>query len=179
MIIAQKKKKENIAAYLLYMWHVEDVIRASHFDMPTIHRTLISSYNRPEKEKAEISRWYEDLIRRMRAEGVEEKGHLRAHAELLASLTGLHLRLLDTPGETLYRAAYQRILPYIVQLRARSGGREMPEIETCFTAVYGYITLKMQRKNVSGETHEAIRQVSAFLSFLAGKYRDEQYGKDE
>jgi len=29
MIIAQKKRKENIAEYLLYMWQVEDLIRAA------------------------------------------------------------------------------------------------------------------------------------------------------
>ena len=27
MIIAQQKRKENIAEYLLYMWQVEDMIR--------------------------------------------------------------------------------------------------------------------------------------------------------
>ena len=29
MIIAQKKRKENIAEYLLYMWQIEDLIRAT------------------------------------------------------------------------------------------------------------------------------------------------------
>ena len=33
MIIARRKRKENIAEYLLYMWQVEDLIRANNFDM--------------------------------------------------------------------------------------------------------------------------------------------------
>ena len=33
MIIARQKRKENIAEYLLYMWQVEDLIRANKFDM--------------------------------------------------------------------------------------------------------------------------------------------------
>ncbi|WP_347164130.1 DUF4924 family protein, partial [Parabacteroides merdae] len=38
MIIARRKRKENIAEYLLYMWQVEDLIRANNFDMDSIRR---------------------------------------------------------------------------------------------------------------------------------------------
>ena len=33
MLIAQSKRKENIAEYLLYMWQVEDIIRAFGLDI--------------------------------------------------------------------------------------------------------------------------------------------------
>ena len=33
MYISQQLKKKNIAEYLLYMWQVEDMLRASNFDM--------------------------------------------------------------------------------------------------------------------------------------------------
>ena len=33
MIIAQQKLKENIAEYILYMYQIEDVVRAYHFDL--------------------------------------------------------------------------------------------------------------------------------------------------
>ena len=36
MIIARQKRKENIAEYLLYMWQVEDLIRANKFDIHTL-----------------------------------------------------------------------------------------------------------------------------------------------
>ena len=42
MIIARQKRKENIAEYLLYMWQVEDLIRANKFDMDSINRTVIA-----------------------------------------------------------------------------------------------------------------------------------------
>ncbi|MGL5636915.1 MAG: DUF4924 family protein, partial [Bacteroidales bacterium] len=44
MIIASQKKKENIAEYLLYMWQVEDLIRAFKLDMDQIDQKLISQY---------------------------------------------------------------------------------------------------------------------------------------
>ena len=48
MIIARQKRKENIAEYLLYMWQVEDLIRANKFDMDSINRTVFAHYDQPE-----------------------------------------------------------------------------------------------------------------------------------
>ena len=112
----------------------------------------------------------------MRSEGVKEKGHIQLNKNVIIVLTDLHLRLLKSPKEMVYGAAYYKTLPYIVQLRAKSGGEEMSEIETCFSAVYGYLILRMQGKEISPETMEGIKQISAFLALLAEKYKEEMYG---
>ena len=171
MIIAKRKRKENIAEYLLYMWQVEDLIRANKFDMDSIRRTVIAHYAQPATVKEEIAQWYQELIDMMRSEGVMEKGHIQLNKNVIIALTDLHLRLLRSTKEMLYGATYYKTLPYIVQLRAKSGGEELPEIETCFNALYGYLILKMQRKEVSAETMEAIKQITAFLALLSEKYR--------
>ena len=36
MIIAQQKRHENMAEYLLYLWQVEDIIRACKLDLNVI-----------------------------------------------------------------------------------------------------------------------------------------------
>ena len=167
MIIARQKRKENIAEYLLYMWQVEDLIRANKFDMDSINRTV----------KKEIAQWYEELIEMMRSEGVMEKGHIQLNKNVIITLTDLHLRLLKSPKEMVYSAAYYKTLPYIVQLRAKSGGEDLPELETCFAAVYGYLLLRMQGKEVSAETLEGIKQISSFLALLAEKYREDMKGE--
>lgn len=177
MIIAKQKRKENIAEYLLYMWQVEDLIRANHFDIDSIRRTVISQYDQPEEVKEEIARWYEELIEMMRSEGVMEKGHIQLNKNVIIALTDLHLQLLKSPKEMIYGAAYYKTLPYIVQLRAKSGGEEFPELETCFNAIYGFLLLRMQGKEVSSETQEAIRQISSFLALLAEKYREDMNGE--
>ncbi len=163
MIIARQKRKENIAEYLLYMWQVEDLIRANKFDMDSINRTVIAHY--------------EELIEMMRSEGVMEKGHIQLNKNVIITLTDLHLRLLKSPKEMVYSAAYYKTLPYIVQLRAKSGGEDLPELETCFAAVYGYLLLRMQGKEVSAETLEGIKQISSFLALLAEKYREDMKGE--
>ena len=171
MIIAKRKRKENIAEYLLYMWQVEDLIRANRFDMDSIRRTVIAHYAQPASVKEEIAQWYQELIDMMRSEGVMEKGHIQLNKNVIIALTDLHLRLLRSTKEMVYGATYYKTLPFIVQLRAKSGGEELPEIETCFNALYGYLILKMQRKEVSAETLEAIKQITAFLALLSEKYR--------
>lgn len=177
MIIAKQKRKENIAEYLLYMWQVEDLIRANHFDMDAIRRTVIEQYDQPEEVKEEIARWYEELIGMMRSEGMVESGHIQLNKNVIIALTDLHLRLLKSPKEMVYGAAYYKTLPYIVQLRAKSGGKDVPELETCFAAIYGYLLLKMQGKEISTDTMEGIKQISSFLALLAEKYREDMNGE--
>lgn len=179
MIIARQKRKENICEYLLYMWQVEDLIRANHLDMDEIRKNVISRYDQPDEVKEEIARWYEELIDMMRSEGVKESGHIQLNKNVIIALTDLHLRLLKSPKEMIYGAAYYKTLPYIVQLRAKSGGNDVPELETCFTAVYGYLMLRMQGKEISPETLEGLKQISAFLALLADKYRADMNGELE
>lgn len=179
MIIARQKRKENICEYLLYMWQVEDLIRANHFDMDEIRDKVIARYNQPDEVKEEIACWYEELIEMMRSEGVKESGHIQLNKNVIITLTDLHLRLLKSPKEMIYGAAYYKTLPYIVQLRAKSGGNDIPELETCFTAVYGYLMLRMQGKEISAETLDGIKQISSFLALLAEKYRADMNGELE
>lgn len=159
------------------MWQVEDLIRANDFDIDRIKKNVVSQYDQPEAVKEEIARWYEELIDMMRTEGVKEKGHIQLNKNVIIDLTDLHLRLLKSPKETVYGALYYQTLPYIVELRSKSGGEYLPELETCFTALYGYLLLRMQGKPVSEETQKAIKQISSFLALLADKYRQEKAGE--
>lgn len=177
MIVAQEKRKKNIAEYLLYMWQVEDLIRAHRFDIGKIRENIVSQYDQPDAVKEEIARWYEELIGMMLTEGVKEKGHIQLNKNVIIDLADLHRRLLKSPKETVYGAMYYQTLPYIVELRSKAGAEEVPELETCFTALYGYLLLRMQQKPVSEETQQAIKQISSFLALLSEKYRQEKNGE--
>ena len=45
MITASQKRKENIAEYLLYMWQIEDLIRANGLDIDKIRANVLERYN--------------------------------------------------------------------------------------------------------------------------------------
>ena len=44
MFIAHKLRKENICEYLLYMWQIEDLIRAFNLNIDSINERIISNY---------------------------------------------------------------------------------------------------------------------------------------
>ncbi|MDR0332147.1 MAG: DUF4924 family protein [Dysgonamonadaceae bacterium] len=166
------KKQDNIVEYLLYMWQIEDILRAYQLDINVVERELISSQNFSEEEKKSLREWYEELITMMQQEGIQEKGHLQINKDIVAELTHLHTRLLKNPEETDYIAMYYKTLPHIVALRAKSGQKDISEIETCATALYGFLLLKLQKKEISSDTQLAISQITAMLAMLSDKYRN-------
>lgn len=172
MFTASQKKKENIAEYLLYMWQIEDLIRANDLDMDKIERNIIDHYtNLSDEQRRDLYEWYESLIDMMRREGVTEKGHLQLNKNVIIALDDLHRRLMADPKFATYNAEFYRTLPYIVELRAKSGENKAGEIETCFNALYGLLLLRLQGRKPSDETEAAARQISKFLAMLAAYYK--------
>lgn len=174
MLIAQKLRKENIAEYLIYMWQIEDLIRAKNLDIDTISKEIIDGFEQPSERKLEIRDWYASLIEMMLIEGVKDAGHLAINKNIIIQLTDLHIQLLKSSKHADYSAAYYNALPHIVALRAKSTETDIPEIETCFTALYGYLLMKMQGKEISGETQAAIAQISNLLRILSMKFQLDQ-----
>lgn len=173
MINASAKKRENIAEYLLYMWQIEDLIRANGLDMDRIRRNIIDSYaGLTPEQKAEMEGWYESLIDMMRREGKQEKGHLQLNVNTLNDLEHLHRLLLKNPKYAAYAAEFYDVLPLIVELRAKAGENRKDEIETCFEALYGLLMLRLSKKEVTDETRMAMTRISKFIARLAGYYKE-------
>lgn len=172
MITASLKKRENIAEYLLYMWQIEDIIRAYGLDIDKIQENIIDKYsNLDDKQRQDMREWYESLIDMMRREGVEKSGHLQLNKNVLIDLRQLHNRLLDNPKFAPYAAEYYKTLPFIVEIRAKAGENKKDELESCFDALYGILMLRLQGKEISEETSQAAKQISRFLAMLASYYK--------
>ncbi|MDE6276534.1 MAG: DUF4924 family protein [Muribaculaceae bacterium] len=170
MIIASQKRKENIAEYLLYMWQIEDLIRANGLDADKIKANVISRFGgMDERQLKEMGEWYESLIDMMRREEVAEKGHLQMHRNIINDLARLNNEVLADPDPKFedYRKEFYATLPFIVELRAKSGEEKAGEIETCFNALYGVLLLRLQGKGITPETQKAVTQISRFVALLA------------
>ena len=174
MFISKQLKENNIAEYLIYMWQVEDMIRANGCDMEKIKKNIVDSYPLTEEQKVELTQWYIDLIEMMRRENVMEKGHLQINKNIITWLTDLHLQLLRSSKFPYYSAAYYKALPYIVELRAKGANKEEPELETCFEALYGILLLKLQKKEISEETKKAQQAISGLLAMLSNYYIEDK-----
>lgn len=167
MIIASQKRKENIAEYILYMWQIEDIIRANNLDLDKIQHNIIDKYDITDAQRTEMREWYESLIDMMRREGVEKTGHLQINKNILNQLVQLHQALLKDPRFPQYTAEFYKTLPYIVELRAKSGDEKPGEIETCFNALYAMMLMRLSSKETSPETAEAVQAIARFVATLA------------
>lgn len=178
MIIASQKRKTNIAEYILYMWQVEDIIRANGLDIEEIKKNVIDRFEGlTDDQHRQMVEWYESLIDMMRLEGVQKTGHLQINQNILNQLVQLHQKLLADPSFPEYTAEFYRTLPYIVELRAKAGDAPQGEIETCFTALYGMLLMRLQKKEMTPETATAIKQITHFIAALSRDFHLDEEDK--
>ncbi|MBF1548373.1 MAG: DUF4924 family protein, partial [Prevotella salivae] len=77
MFIAKELRKKSIAEYLLYMWQIEDIIRAMGCSLPLIRKAYISKFtDYTDEQKEDEIDWFGNLVRMMNEEGKRDQGHL-------------------------------------------------------------------------------------------------------
>lgn len=176
MFISQQLRKDNIAEYLLYMWQVEDLLRAYGCSLAKIRREYVARFAYTDEQKEELADWYGNLINMMNTEGCRQTGHLQINNIVMQQLEELNNRLLASQKYPFYTSEYYRVLPFIVELRRKSteadSGRALPsEIETCFNALYGTMLLRLQNKTISPDTQHAINEITTFVGMLSDYYK--------
>lgn len=193
MLIAKELRKKSIAEYLLYMWQIEDIIRAFQCSLTKIRREYIDKFDYTDVQKDEEEDWFGDLIRMMNQEGCRESGHLQINKVVMQSLNELHAQLLASSKFPFYSAEYYRVLPFIVELRGktkqvvdRMARKNEPnlkeiaanlgysEIETCFDLLYGVMMLRLQKKEISHETEVALKEITTLISMLSDYYQKDK-----
>ena len=174
MFIAQELRKKNIAEYLLYMWQVEDTIRAFDCSLARIRREYIDRFDYNEEQKEEETDWFGNLIRMMNSEGCRQQGHLQINKVTLQMMTELHQQLLSSSKFPFYNAEYYKVLPFIVELRNRGANKEEGEVETCLNLLYGVMMLRLQNKEITPNTQHALKEVSTFIGMLSDYYKKDK-----
>ncbi len=173
MIVARKLRKQNITAYIIYMFQVEDIIRAYGLDVDRICKEYLPKFQYTEEQIAEQRDWYAGLIRMMQEEGVKENGHVQVVKNTLLLMADRHRELLADFKQPFYSAAYYKALPYIVELRSKGRNKEKDEIENCVDVLYVATVLKMQGRELSDETKLALQPITHLLEMLGKLYSPE------
>ena len=193
MFVAKELRKKSISEYLLYMWQVEDIIRAFGCSLPVIEKNYISKFDYSDEQKAEEADWFGNLIRMMNSEGKREQGHLDINRIIMDDLVDLHNRLLKSNRYPFYNSEYYKVLPFIVEIRSKNkraeakmkeqGSTEAPlldvddnesEIETCFNSLYGLMMLRLQKKEISPDTMHAVKEITTLMGMLNDYYFKEK-----
>lgn len=151
-----KTKRDNIAEHILYLWQMEDYLRAF-------------------PQNAEATPELHDLNEMMHREGILEGGHLALAQNALAELEELHHALLDE--DAMYRAAIIRLQPSLNLLKAKTDRPTMSDIEACLTLLYQIMLLRLQKREISPETADVQQRATQVLQFLSKIYRDTDISK--
>ena len=145
-------KKNNIAEYILYLWQIEDYLRAF-------------------PQQAETNQELHDLSNMMHQENIMEKGHLQLAQNALSELEDLHNDLLDQ--EATYRAAMIRMTPALNLLKAKTDRPTMSDVEACLILLYQIMLLKLQKAPISSETEQVQKQATQVLQYLSKTYKEQ------
>lgn len=145
-------KKNNIAEYILYLWQIEDYLRAF-------------------PQQAESNQELQDLLNMMRQENIMEHGHLQLAQNALRELEELHDDLLEQ--EATYRAAMIQLTPSLNLLKAKTDHPTMSNIEACLTLLYQIMLLKLQKRPISSETELVQKQATQLLQYLSKTYKEQ------
>ena len=148
-----KSKKDNIAEYILYLWQMEDYLRAF-------------------PQNAEATPELHDLNEMMHREGIVDGGHLALANNALSELEDLHTTLLNE--DAMYRAAIIRLQPSLNLLKAKTDRPTMSDIEACLVLLYQIMMLRLQKKEITPETASVQQQATQVLTFLSRTYHDDQ-----
>ena len=144
-----KSKKNNIAEYILYLWQMEDYLRAF-------------------PQNADATPELHELNVMMHREGIVEGGHLALANNALGELEELHAQLLNE--DAMYRAAIIRLQPSLNLLKAKTDRPTMSDLEACFTLLYQIMLLHLQKKEISPETASVQQQATQVLQFSSKMY---------
>jgi len=170
MIIAEQKRNENIAEYLIYMYQVEDLIRASGFDMQRIEQNIINQFDVDYAVKRDMFEWYKGLVDRLVSENKQKKGHMDFLLRIANEMDELNSSILHGPLNTEFKDAYDKAKVNIDALRMRAGHAAENDVQLALNGLYGLLILKLQKAEISDETEKAFSTISEWIAQLSMEY---------
>jgi len=170
MLVAQEKRKINIAEYILYMWQVEDLLRACSFNPEIIKSQLVDRFGAEDNVRNEITSWYNNLVVVMENEHIQEKGHLRVIVNLVNDLNEFHLKMLQSQNDQAYLQLYRANLDAISEIQQRSGMSVENEVEACLNVLYGFMLLKLKNADISEQTKQTVSGFGQLIGHLSARY---------
>jgi hypothetical protein len=178
MDIAQSKRKENIAEYILYLWQLEDLLRALQFSPEAIYSQLVAPREVDEEQKHIYLLWYMDIVNLLRKEGKEETGHLEHTLHLIADMHNLHLQLMHHPIGEHYRKTFATLAPQLPNLRVMVKKDDISDTELAFRALYATMLYRIKGGDKGGEAiKDTIELISPVVGELAAMYGKVERGE--
>jgi hypothetical protein len=178
MIIAEKKKSQNIAEYLIYMFQLEDMMRAFRFDKEKIktHIIIPQTPSNDSKVVKESEQWFYNIVDEMKARELDKSGHIYAVTEVLNEILYLHNTFIDVTKSKNYIAIYDEAEKVIEDFRKKSDSKEAHPIQLALEAMYMKLLLRLKKQPITEETEKAFEPMRKLLMHLTKAYHQMKKG---
>ncbi|KXX71337.1 DUF4924 family protein [Flammeovirga sp. SJP92] len=174
MIIADKKKEDNICEYIIYIYQSEELLRAFNFNFDDIKEYVLKHITKlTEEEKEEVLNWHKELMKLMESEEVMKEGHCSLAQNEIDTITTIHEKLLKEDQD--YLKIYQNAAPHIENNLKIADGLITNPIQICINGIFGLLLLRTRGKKVDDQTKEILNTFGDVLSYLAFKYKQQFY----
>ena len=176
MLVAQQKLKENVAEYILYMYQIEDIVRAYNFDIEEILEHYVRPQLPDESFLSQYRQWYQRIINEMKSNKLEKAGHMPSLNEIMIELSYLHTTLLTATKDPKYIGIMETASVNINDFKQKSNLKDKNDIEIAFHAMYMKLLLRLQKKEISAETEDAFDSMRIMLAYLSRGYHKMKSG---
>lgn len=171
MLISNDLRKKNVSEYILYMFHVEDIIRGFDFDINKIDQYVIQKHKVNDSTKKEILNWYSNLIELLNKPDIRNKGHIFLLDHLINDLEDFHLRLMASEDNE-YREKYSDVFIFIEPFL----NQETKPILLSINVMYWYLIQKLSNKVIEEKKLAEITKISKLLAHLSMRYHEFENG---
>ena len=176
MKTAKTKIEENIAEYILYMYQIEDTIRAFNFNIDQIMMHVVQPQLDNPKDIISYKNWYTELINKMKIQGIEKKGHLGELSDVIVELSYLHNTLLTIANDKKYQSLAEKSTSFVDEFKNKSNLKDKNTIELLLHAMYMKLLLKLSKKPISDESEVAFDSMRIQLAYLVAAYHKMKNG---
>lgn len=176
MDFVEQKKADNIAEYVLFMYQIEDLLRACNLDVD-IAVSITSDEKMDDETLSAYRSWFSEMVTQMKQFGLEKKGHLPDLTDIMLELSYLHNTLLSITNHKQYQEVFALAQPIIEEFKERSDLNDKNHIEIVFHALYMKLLMKLKNQSISVESEEAFKAMQAFVALLSKAYLNMKKGE--
>lgn len=163
--IAAEKLQKNVAEFIIYMYQMEDLIRVYQFIPEDIRKYVIHHFPVSDEEKEQMAIWFDRIMQKMKAQGIEESGHLAETQAYVDQLLRRKEKLLAE--DEMFRQIYNQARPHIRESIQDSDGRVASDIQACLNGIYGLLLCRMTGKEVPEEVEKALGPFGEVLGYVS------------
>ena len=176
MYIAQQLKEKNIAEYLLYMWQVEDILRAHHLDPDELKQNYLAQFRATEETEKEMEEWYSHLIRMMKEEGIQEGGHLQINRNIICGSPTCTTNCCSPPS---FRSTRLLITSLTLHRRTPQQGRQKGRvgIGKLFRCPLRRDVAPPATQTDKRRDRQAVADITKLLAMLSDYYKQDKAGE--